>query len=234
MSVSLVIPAYNEYPNLTILIKEINQILENSIDYEVIIVDDCSIDETNQILKKNNFKNCNLIFNEKNLGQSFSIIKGIENAQYDTIVTLDADLQNNPNDILKLYNAYISNPELKLVGGIRLKRKDNITKIISSKIANKVRSLILNDDCPDTGCSLKIFDKKIFLSFPFFNGIHRFLPALFKGFNHQTLFIEVDHRARKYGISKYGTLDRLFRGIRDLIKVNGIIKNNTKSNGKLY
>ena len=117
MSVSLVIPAYNEYPNLTILIKEINQILENSIDYEVIIVDDCSIDETNQILKKNNFKNCNLIFNEKNLGQSFSIIKGIENAQYDTIVTLDADLQNNPNDILKLYNAYISNPELKLVGG---------------------------------------------------------------------------------------------------------------------
>ena len=80
----------------------------------------------------------------------------------------------------------------------------------------------------DTGCGLKIFDKNIFLSFPYFNGIHRFLPALFKGYGYKTNFINVNHRERKYGKSKYGTIDRLFRGIRDIIKVKKIINQQTK------
>ena len=90
--------------------------------------------------------------------------------------------------------------------------------------------LILNDNCIDTGCSLKVFDKKIFLSFPFFDGIHRFLPALFNGFNHKTAFVNVDHRLRKHGNSKYGTIDRLYRGIIDIIKVKKIIKKNNMNN----
>ena len=117
---------------------------------------------------------------------------------------------------------------LKLIGGIRENRKDNYVKIISSKIANKIRQYLLNDNCKDTGCGLKIFDRNIFLLFPYFNGIHRFLPALFKGYGHKTDFINVNHRVRKYGKSKYGTIDRLFRGIRDIIKVKNIINKQIK------
>ena len=83
----------------------------------------------------------------------------------------------------------------------------------------------MNDDCKDTGCSLKIFNRKIFLDFPYFDGIHRFLPALFKGYGYKTLFISVSHRKRKYGFSKYGTIKRLFKGLRDMIKVKKILKN---------
>ena len=134
-------------------------------------------------------------------------------------------MQNNPNDIPSLINLYNSD-SFKLVGGIRKKRKDNLTKIISSYLANKIRSFILKDDCKDTGCSLKIFDKDIFLKFPYFDGLHRFLPALFKGYGYKTSFIEVDHRKRYKGISKYGTLSRLIWGVRDIFKVLNIIKNN--------
>ena len=99
-------------------------------------------------------------------------------------------------------------------------------QFLSSKFANSIRSKILKDDCLDTGCSLKVFDKNIFLNFPYFNGIHRFLPALFKGYGYKTYFINVDHRPRKKGKSNYGTIDRLYRGIIDIIKVRKIIKKN--------
>ena len=233
MAASIIIPAYNEYSNLTILIEEINLALEGVIDFEIIIVDDCSSDNTQHLFIENKISNCKIITNKKNSGQSFSINKGVKNAKYETIITLDADLQNNPKDILDLYNIYISNSNLKLVGGIRAKRKDSFIKIISSKIANKIRMTVLQDQCPDTGCSLKVFDKKIFLSFPFFDGIHRFLPALFRGYNNETFFVNVDHRARKYGVSKYGTFKRLFRGIYDLIKVKKIL-NNYKINDQFH
>ena len=107
---------------------------------------------------------------------------------------------------------------------------DNIIKIISSRIANKIRSFVLKDDCLDTGCSLKVFSKKIFLHFPFFDGIHRFLPALYKGYGYKTCFIPVDHRLRIYGKSNYGIKDRLFKEIFDLIRVKKIINNKTKEN----
>ena len=100
---------------------------------------------------------------------------------------------------------------------------------MSSRLANFIRKLILNDNCDDTGCSLKIFDRKTFLKIPFFDGLHRFLPALFSGLGKKTLFINVDHRSRVYGVSKYATIDRLLRGIRDLIKVKKILKDLKKS-----
>ena len=87
-----------------------------------------------------------------------------------------------------------------------------------------LRKIIFNDKCNDTGCSLKVFDKGVFIKFPFFDGIHRFLPALFKGYGHETLFVDVNHRKRNHGRSKYGTMNRLFAGIRDIIKVNKILK----------
>ncbi len=220
---SVIIPVYNEQDNLLKLIDEINHSLTDFSNYEIIFINDASTDNTFNVL--NNIKNSKIkILNNKiNSGQSFSIHYGIKSSIFNIIITIDGDGQNDPADIPSLLRHYLSVEAIKLVGGIRIIRKDNLLKIISSKIANYLRSRVLQDNCADTGCSLKIFDKQIFLNFPYFDGIHRFLPALFKGYGFKTKFVNVNHRSRKYGLSKYGTINRLFRGIRDIIKVKKII-----------
>ena len=226
---TLVIPVFNEEDNLVSLIKEIKTALVNYINFELIFVNDFSSDNTLEILKKEKKKfNFKIINNQLNLGQSFSILSGIKQSKYTIIVTLDGDGQNNPYDIPKLLEFYNKSNDVYLVGGIRSKRKDNLIKIISSRIANYVRSKFLKDGCTDTGCSLKVFDKNIFLQFEYFNGIHRFLPALFNGFGYKTFFLSVDNRKRNYGKSKYGTFLRLFNGLRDMIKVKNMINKNKK------
>lgn len=220
---SIVIPLFNESKNISFLEKEISISLKYYENYEIILINDKSTDNTGEIIKKLKNKNIKILNNNINKGQSYSISIGVKNSLYNTIITLDGDGQNDPADIPKLLEFFIKNKEFKLVGGIRKRRKDSLIKIISSKIANYIRSRILRDDCTDTGCSLKIFDKNIFLSFPYFDGIHRFLPALFKGYGYKTKYIDVNHRNRKYGISNYGTLYRLFQGIRDMIKVRKIL-----------
>ena len=222
---SLIIPVFNEGKNITNLVYEIYDSLKNHKDFEVILVNDYSNDNTLLEIEalKNNFSK-KIINNKKNYGQSYSIKEGIIKSKYDIIITIDGDGQNNPNDIPSLLKVYFNNSEIKLVGGIRNKRKDSNIKLISSKIANSIRSNVLKDNCQDTGCSLKVFDKRIFLNFPFFDGIHRFLPALFKGYGYKTTFINVDHRPRLYGKSNYGTVGRLFKGILDLIRVVIIVK----------
>ena len=222
---SVVIPLFNENENIKLLLEEINNNLKDFKNYEIILIDDASTDNTLEVIKKIKNKSYKILTNETNRGQSFSIHKGIKNAVNKIIVTIDGDGQNDPADIPKLLNLYFTNSEIKLVGGIRIKRKDSYIKIISSRIANSIRSKILNDECQDTGCSLKVFDKDIFLNFSYFNGIHRFLPALFNGYRHTTKFIEVNHRKRKHGTSKYGTINRLFIGVRDIFKVMKMIKN---------
>ncbi len=235
MKFSIVIPTYNEEQSIFGLVDEIFDILinKNKIkNFQIVLVNDSSTDGTlkkfNELKRKYRDK-IKIISNELNLGQSFSIIRGIQEADFDTVVTMDADGQNNPKDIYKLLDIYFSNEKVFLVGGIRKKRKDNFIKKISSKIANNVRNFILKDNCSDTGCSLKVFDKETFLKFPKFKGIHRFLPALFTGYKKKSLFIDVDHRPRIHGYSKYGTFDRLFTGIKDLIRVYNIIKKYRKS-----
>tara|TARA_B100001540_G_scaffold44815_1_gene39902 strand:- start:215 stop:925 length:711 start_codon:yes stop_codon:yes gene_type:complete len=231
---SIIIPVFNEEKNIEDLVDEINLCLKKYYDlFEIIIVNDCSIDNTYKILNKkisNPNNNIRIINNEKNFGQSFSILRGIKNSKYEIILTMDGDGQNDPKDILKLLKHYISDEDLFLVGGIRKKRKDNVIKILSSKLANFVRKNILNDKCDDTGCSLKVFDKNVFLKFPFFDGMHRFIPALFSGFNKKTFFISVNHRHRIHGKSNYGTIERLYKGIFDIYKVSKIIKNFKNNN----
>ena len=142
----------------------------------------------------------------------------------DFINLVDRILPEIQNNNLKVYGPF-TQKDFLISLGIN-KRKDNIIKILTSKIANQFRNIILKDDCADSGCSLKVFDKEVFLSFPFFNGIHRFLPSLFIGFGHKVKYMSVSHRPRLSGVSKYGILDRLFKGIRDIIKVKNIIKGN--------
>ena len=222
---SVIIPLYNEQKNIINLLNEIKINLSNYEKYEIVLIDDGSDDDTLNTIKLVENIKIKILENKKNLGQSFSIHTGIKYSSFNIIITIDGDGQNDPIDINNLLDIYLSNSEIKLVGGIRNKRRDNYIKIISSKIANYIRSKILNDNCLDTGCSLKVFDKDIFLNFPYFDGMHRFLPALFKGYGYNTSFINVNHRKRKFGISKYGTIIRLFKGIRDIIKVKKIIKN---------
>lgn len=223
--ISIIIPVYNESKNIVKLIKEIELCLANK-DYEIIIIDDSSIDDTVNVIKNLKKIKVKILKNKFNKGQSFCINRGIINSKYNTIITIDGDGQNNPKDIIRLLNIYNSNEEIYLVGGIRKKRRDSYVKVFSSIVANYVRSKFLRDNCKDTGCALKVFDKKIYLQFPYFNGIHRFLPALFKGYGYNTTFLKVDHRQREFGYSNYGIGNRLFRGIRDMIKVRNIIKRN--------
>ena len=222
---SIVIPVYNEAQSLKLLVEEINTSLKKYRNYEIVFVNDASEDNTLDIIKElQKNQNIRLLNNKENKGQSYSIAKAIKESSNDVIITIDGDGQNNPKDIPILLEYYISNKNTFLVGGIRRKRKDTYVKIISSKIANKIRSIIFNDDCDDTGCSLKVFSRKVFLSFPYFSGMHRFLPALFKGYGCECFYINVDHRVREKGVSKYGTIDRLYKGIIDIIKVRKILK----------
>ena len=226
---SIVVPIYNEEENINILYNEIKKELSNFTAYEIIFINDGSTDGSKNILKSlEKYKDTKIVQHQFNLGQSRSLLSGISSSKYETIVTLDGDGQNDPKDIIKLIKVFCSDKNLELVGGLRLRRKDSLVKVISSQIANFVRSRLLKDNCLDTGCGLKVFNKKIFLLFPFFDGIHRFLPALFNGFGYKTKFIEVNHRKRMRGVSKYGTLKRLLFGIKDIIRVKKII--NRKNN----
>lgn len=223
---SIVIPIYNEKENIFSLIEEINQNLDSeTYNYEILIINDCSSDlNENDYKIFDELKNTKIFSNQTNLGQSYSLISGIKKSNNNTILTLDGDGQNNPIDIPKLVNLYFSNNQIYMVGGIRNKRKDSLTKLLASKIANKFRKSILNDKCDDTGCALKIFDKKTFLKFPEFDGLHRFLPAFFLAYKKKSVYINVDHRPRLKGTSKYGIYKRLINGLRDLYKVKKIIK----------
>ena len=156
MKFSVVIPLYNEEKNIQPLIEEVIKALSKyKFKYEIILVNDFSKDKTLNIIKaiSNKYDFIKNISNKKNLGQSFSIIKGIKNSKYNTIVTLDGDGQNNPYDIPVLIDYYFKNKDIYLVGGLRKNRKDILIKKVSSKIANKIRNFFLNDECEDTGCS---------------------------------------------------------------------------------
>tara|TARA_B100001287_G_C22668094_1_gene523852 strand:+ start:775 stop:1470 length:696 start_codon:yes stop_codon:yes gene_type:complete len=224
MDFSLIIPCFNEEKNIDKLLSEI-KIHLSIYEYEIIIIDDKSTDKSLAKLESSYLSNLKIIKNPINMGQSFSIYAGVKEAITDTIITIDCDGQNNPEDIPKLYQIYKNSKNIDLVSGIRVKRKDNLIKKISSKIANYIRNIIFKDKCKDTGCSLKVFNKKIFLTFPYFDGIHRFIPSLYAGIDKEIIYVNVDHRLRIFGESKYGTLGRLLRGIRDMIKVYKLIKN---------
>ena len=222
---SLIIPVYNESENIMTLYNEIN--LSEAYEYlnNIIFIDDASKDNSliilNKISKKD--KKVTVLKHDINKGQSKSIKTGIDFSNDKYVITLDGDGQNDPNDIIKLIKILEKNTNISLVAGIRINRKDQFIKKYTSIVANKIRRIILNDECDDTGCSLKIFDKEIFINFPFFKGVHRFLPALFKGSGYKCYFINVNHRPRIQGNSNYGTFDRLFVGIRDILRVKKIL-----------
>ena len=220
-NISIVIPVLNEERNIINLITEIKKNLEKKIKYEIIIVDDGSSDNTYNVLLKYLKKNNKvLVFkHKKNYGQSVSLRTGIMQTSSNYIVTLDGDGQNDPRDILKLLKNFETDKEFMMVIGNRVKRIDNFARRLASRTAFKIRKFILKDETPDTGCAIKVFKKEDFLKLPFFNHIHRFLPFLFNSFKGKVISIQVNHRARINGYSKYSNFQRFLVGISDIFGV---------------
>ena len=184
MKISVVVPVHNEADNIISLIKEIDAAMNQAEAYEIIYVDDGSTDQTPAVLAQAlvDFKALRVIRHAISCGQSTAVHTGVKNAIYPYIATLDGDGQNDPADIPGLYNVLIkkseSIPNLWMVAGWRNKRYDTAWRLFSSKVANSIRSNLLGDNTPDTGCGLKVFSREHFLSLPYFNHMHRFLPAL--------------------------------------------------------
>lgn len=217
---SVVVPVRNEQDNVESLISEINAALQSVIQHEIVYVDDGSTDATYAKLRslQSQYSQLRVVRHAKSCGQSTAVRTGVKFARFDWIATLDGDGQNDPADIPKLLAAL--KPGVEIVGGNRRQsRRDTWIKRISSVIANTVRSSMLKDDTPDTGCGLKLFSRAAFLDLPYFDHMHRFLPALIKRRGGKVVSVHVGHRNREFGKSNYGTLDRLMVGIVDLFGV---------------
>jgi dolichol-phosphate mannosyltransferase len=224
MKLSVVVPVHNEADNVTQLSREICEALEGRHEYELIYVDDGSSDNTVAALLElqAKFPKIRVIRHLNQCGQSTAILSGVRHAVHPTIVTLDGDGQNDPRDIERLLSAYadlMKTSGKALVTGFRRKRQDTVIRRISSKVANGVRGRLLRDQTPDTGCGLKVFSRELFLSLPYFDHMHRFIPALVRRAGGEILSVEVNHRHRERGKSHYGTIDRLIVGVVDLFGV---------------
>jgi len=215
---SVVVPVHNEAENISPLIQEIELALAGTVNYEIVYVNDGSTDDTAKRLAEAKAQHAKLrvIHHAKSCGQSTALRTGIKAAKGDWIVTLDGDGQNDPGDIKMLISALKEGVDL--VGGNRRHaRRDSWIKRVSSVVANGVRSRLLNDSTPDTGCGLKLIRRDAFLDLPYFDHMHRFLPALVQRRGGGVVSVPVNHRAREHGQSKYGTIDRLMVGIVDLV-----------------
>lgn len=222
--VSAVIPAKNEAENIEPLVSEIIEQFGSRNDFEIIYVDDGSTDSTADKVLLLSLKYpgiVRLVQHDFSVGQSTAIHSGVSLAKGELIVTLDADGQNDPVDMLALINKSESFEKGAdyCVAGYRRMRKDTQWKRLQSRIANKIRSRLLNDNTPDTGCGLKVFPKHTFLKLPYFDHMHRFLPALIKRQGGVIVVMEVSHRNRQFGQSKYGMWGRLSAGIIDMLGV---------------
>lgn len=226
--ISVVIPIYNEEGNIINLIDELIPIVDK-IGGEIIIVDDNSNDASRDlILKKKNNVNIEILLLEhaKQYGQSAGLLTGIKAAKNDLIVTLDGDGQNDPKDINSMLKVWEDNNENSylLVIGHRQNRQDNWSRRYASLMAKRFRKFILKDSTPDSGCGIKVFSRNLFLSLPYFDHIHRFLPALTRRHGGSVISHIVSHRNRSSGVSKYSNWQRFRVGLIDLYGVSWLIK----------
>ena len=221
--ISVVIPARDEADNIGPLLADVRAALDGRVDYEIVVVDDGSVDETPARLRDaiGSFPRLRSVRHQAPSGQSASLWTGVRLARAPWIVTLDGDGQNDPADIpalLDTRDARRSDRPL-LINGYRQSRHDSWVKRASSRIANAVRRRVLGDGTPDTGCGLKLFPRETFLALPEFDHMHRFIPALVRRSGGEILSVPVGHRKRVHGRSHYGVQNRLWTGILDMLGV---------------
>ena len=229
---SVVVPVFNERDNVGALLREIVAVLRGKVDFEALFVDDDSKDDTLAQLQslKAEVPELRVLHHAKQSGQSTAIRTGVKAARGAWIATLDGDGQNDPADIPKLLAARESaDRAIKLFAGWRVHRQDSGSKRWASKWANKIRSNMLRDDTPDTGCGIKLFEREAFLDLPYFDHMHRYLPALMQRAGWKTVSVPVNHRSRAAGVSKYNNLQRALVGLRDLRGVAWLITRNKRT-----
>jgi glycosyltransferase involved in cell wall biosynthesis len=217
--VSIVVPVYNEERSLPDLVREITAAMAHvGSSWEVVFVDDGSTDRSREVLRQlaGREGRLRLAAMPRNSGQSAALAAGFRLARGNRVVTLDADLQNDPADIPRVLQALDG---VAMVSGVRRNRRDDWLRRVSSRIANRVRSRVLDDGVTDVGCSLKAYQAEYLRRIPAFNGYHRFLPALVRMAGGSVREVEVNHRPRVHGTSKYGVGNRLWRGLVDLAGV---------------
>jgi dolichol-phosphate mannosyltransferase len=227
IAVSIVVPVRNEAENVAPVIAEIAAALDGRWKYEIIYVNDGSTDATGERLASLMKERSNLrqLRHAASTGQSAAVRSGVRAARGAIVATLDGDGQNNPAFLPALVSAIEQGGERTgLAAGQRVGRKDTGFKKIQSRIANGVRNAILHDGTRDTGCGLKAFRREVFLALPYFDGLHRFLPALVRREGYEIAYVDVIDRPRHSGVSNYGFFDRLWIGIMDLAGVWWLIR----------
>ena len=228
-SVSVIIPIKNEAENIRPLIDEIVAALEPVTQFEVIVVNDGSNDGSSQVVRDamQTYANLLLLEHASSAGQSAAVHSGVLAAKMPIIATLDGDGQNPPENLPSLVAPFLDKPaklQLGLVAGQRVGRQDKMSKKIASKFANVLRGFLLQDGTRDTGCGLKAFRRDAFLQLPYFNHMHRYLPALFKAYGWDILHVDVSHAARIAGRSNYSNLQRAVVGAIDLFGVMWLVR----------
>jgi dolichol-phosphate mannosyltransferase len=226
-AVSIVVPVRNEAGNIAPLVGEIAKAIDGQWPFEVVYVNDGSNDATEQELKQlmAQLPWLRRIRHRESCGQSAAVRSGVAAARAPLVVTLDGDGQNDPAFIPALIRALEAGaPRIGLVAGQRVGRKASGFKKLQSRIANSVRGAVLRDGTRDTGCGLKAFRRDVFLKLPYFDGLHRFLPALVRRDGYAIAYVDVVDRPRAHGVSNYGMWDRLWVGIMDLAGVWWLIR----------
>ncbi|PZQ94559.1 MAG: dolichol-phosphate mannosyltransferase [Cereibacter sphaeroides] len=231
-SISVVIPARNERENIQSLLDGIEAALRPLGDHEVIVVDDASTDGMFEVLqqRQESAPHLKLIRHDRSGGQSAAVHTGVLAAGAPVICTLDGDGQNPPEELPKLVAPLLSGDEtVGLVAGQRVGRQDTLSKRWASRFANGLRGWMLKDGTRDTGCGLKAFRRDAFLRLPYFDHMHRYLPALFARDGWNVVHVDVSHRARGGGRSNYSNIQRALVGIVDLFGVAWLIRRRKKA-----
>jgi dolichol-phosphate mannosyltransferase len=229
---SVVVPVHNERDNIVPLLTEIAAALRGHCDFEIVYVDDASKDDSLAVLTaaKASFPELRVLRHLAQSGQSTAVRTGIKAARGAWIATLDGDGQNDPADIPKLLAMRDASPEsIKLFAGWRVERKDSGSKRWASRFANAIRARLLRDETPDTGCGIKLFERAAFLDLPYFDHMHRYLPALMQRAGWRVLSVPVNHRPRGAGLSKYNNFNRALVGIADLRGVAWLIRRSKRT-----
>ena len=228
LELSVVIPARNEAGNLEALLREVAVVLDGR-GYEIVVTDDASTDGTGELLERlSGALPLRVATHREARGKSAALDSAILLARAALVVMLDGDGQNDPKYIPAML-APLVDPAVGLVAGQRLQRKDTLIKRVGSRIANAVRRTLLKDATVDTGCGMKAVRREAYLALPYFDTMHRFLPALCLGDGWKVVGVDVVDRPRRHGKSHYGVLDRLAVGIPDLFGVWWLLRRRRKN-----